>query len=147
MHWLSDAAAKAGMKGAAMLIVPQGTTATDVWEVVARALGVTPSELAIKVAEVLRMKVARIDAADPKAGRLIPERLARKFGVFPLSEDDRQLVVAAHDPQNYDAEQQLGFASGRRVVFELAPPHSVVQAINVGYASDKSVDAVLTHLE
>src|SRR5690348_15234607 len=142
MHWLTDAATKAGLKGAATLVVPSGTSASDSWEVVARALGVTPSELAVKIAPTLHLKVARIDAADPKATRLVPEKLARKFGVFPVSEDDRQMVVAAHDPHNYDAEQQLAFASGRRVVFELAPPHAVVQAINVGYANDKSVDAV-----
>jgi type IV pilus assembly protein PilB len=146
MHWLTDAAAKAGLKGAATLPVPPGTSSTDAWEIVARALGTTPSELAGKVAEARRMKLAQLSTADPKAIRLIPEKLARRFGAFPMREDDRQIFVATYDPDNYEADQQIGFASGRRVVFELAPPHSVTQAINVGYSSDKSVDAVLTHL-
>jgi type IV pilus assembly protein PilB len=147
MHWLTDAAAKAGLKGAATLPVPPGTTAADAWEVVSRALGLTPTELASKVADARRLKVAQISAADGKATRLIPEKLARRFGVFPMREDDRQIVVASYDPDNFEADQQIGFASGRRVVFELAPPHAVIQAINVGYSNDKSVDAVLTHLE
>ncbi len=147
MHWLTDAAAKAGLKAATTLLLPAGTSAADAWEVVARALGLTPSELAGKVADARRMKLARLSTADSKAMRLVPEKLARKFGVFPVRDDDRQVIVATYDPDNYEADQQISFASGRRVVFELAPPHAVIQAINVGYAQDKSVDAVLTRLE
>jgi type II secretory ATPase GspE/PulE/Tfp pilus assembly ATPase PilB-like protein/CheY-like chemotaxis protein len=147
MHWLTDAAAKAGLRAAANLPVPKGTSAADAWEIVARALGVTPTDLATKVAEVRRMKVATLGEADANALRLVPEKLARKFGVYPIREDDRQLFVASSDPDNFEADQQLAFASGRRVMFELSPPHAVAQAINVGYSNDKSVDAVLTHLE
>jgi type IV pilus assembly protein PilB len=147
MHWLTDAAGKAGLKGAATLPLPPGTSSADAWEIVSRALGITPSELTGKVADARRLKVANISAADAKATRLVPEKLARKFGVFPLREDDHTLAVASYDPDNFEADQQLAFAAGRRIVFELSPPHAVLQAINIGYASDKSVDAVLTHLE
>src|SRR6185436_12309556 len=138
MHWLTEAAGKAGLKAAATLTLPKGTSAADAWEVVARALGITPSELAAKAAEGRGLKVANLEGAASNAMRLVPERLARRFGAFPLRDDDRQLFVASYDPDNYEADQQLGFASGRRVVFELAPPHAVLQAINIGYANDKS---------
>jgi CheY-like chemotaxis protein len=80
---------------------------------------------------------ANLSAADPKAARLLPEELARRFNVFPLREDDRQLVVATADPSNLECEQSVAFASGRRVVFELAAPQAIAQAINAAYVSDR----------
>jgi hypothetical protein len=50
MHWLGDAATRAGFKGATSLLIPPGTAISDAWEIGARALGVTPSELASRLA-------------------------------------------------------------------------------------------------
>src|SRR4051812_11057478 len=98
MHWLGDAAARAGFKGASTLLVPPGTPVSDAWEIAARALGVTPSELASRLAPAVRLRHADVLNADVKATRLVPEKLARRFNVFPVREDDRQLIVATADP-------------------------------------------------
>jgi hypothetical protein len=48
--------------------------------------------------------------------------VARQYSIFPLKENDRHLFVATSDPTNFAAEQALGFISGRKAVFEVAPP-------------------------
>jgi len=85
--------------------------------------------------------------ADAKSMRLVPERLARKYTVYPLRDDDRKIVVATADPNNIECEQALAFAAGRRVVFELADAHLVSEAIDKGYAGDRSVDLLLSNLD
>jgi type II secretory ATPase GspE/PulE/Tfp pilus assembly ATPase PilB-like protein/CheY-like chemotaxis protein len=146
-HWLGDAAARAGLKGSSALLIPSGASSMDAWEIGARAFSTTPTELASRLAPSLGIRAANFDAADPTALRLVPERLARKYGVYPLRDGDREIVVATSDPQNIECEQALAFAAGRRVVFEVAPPHLVNQAINSGYAADRSVDALAAHLD
>jgi putative two-component system response regulator len=41
MHWLTDAAKKAGLNGAGTLLIPLGSTPVDAWEITARTLGVS----------------------------------------------------------------------------------------------------------
>ena len=147
MHWLGEAASRAGLKGGSGLSIPPGTPVSEAWEIAARATGVTPSELAGKVAPAISVAAANFTMGDPHAVRLLPEKIARRYNVFPLREDDRQLVVATSDPTNLDAEQAVGFAAGRRVVFELAPPHAISSAIATAYSSDGISEALLSEMD
>jgi CheY-like chemotaxis protein len=45
MHWLGEAAARAGIKGATTLLIPSGTTTIEAWEIGARGLNTSPIEL------------------------------------------------------------------------------------------------------
>jgi type II secretory ATPase GspE/PulE/Tfp pilus assembly ATPase PilB-like protein/CheY-like chemotaxis protein len=147
MHWLGDAAVRAGLKGAGTLVIPGGTSVPDAWEMGARNLGTTPQEFAAAIAPAFRLQAANFQTADGKSTRLIPEKLARRFNVFPLRDDDRHLFVATADPGNIECEQHTGFASGRRITFELAPPHLITQAINRAYVSERGVDVMLSQLD
>lgn len=147
MHWLVNAATRAGLAGTNPATVTQGTPLAKAWEQVARDLRIEQDALAAKVAPVLRMKLADFDAADPKAKRLLPEKVARRYGVTALRETDRELFVASGDPNNYEAEQDLGFASGRRVVFELASPAAIDRALNLAYSTDGLVESLLNNAD
>jgi type IV pilus assembly protein PilB len=147
MHWLSTAATRADMKGAGTLLIPSGTSVADAWEMSARSLGTTPSELASRLAPTIRLRAADLTHVESNSARLIPEKLARKYGVVPMRESDREITVATSDPENFECEQAVGFASGRRVVFELAPPHLVAQAINRAYTSERAMDTALSNLD
>jgi type II secretory ATPase GspE/PulE/Tfp pilus assembly ATPase PilB-like protein/ActR/RegA family two-component response regulator len=103
----------------------------------------TEVALATRIAPALRMRLADFASAEPKAKRLLPERVARMHGVYALRETDRELFVAASDPNNYDAERDVAFASGRRVVFELAPPTVIEHALNGAYSADRIVETLL----
>src|SRR5688572_16418997 len=146
MHWLGDAASRAGLKGATTLLIPNGITATEAWEIGARALSTTTTDLAARLAPSVGILAATLTTAEPKSVRLVPEKLARRYNVFPIRDNDRQLVVATADPHNIECEQALAFAAGRRIVFELCSPQLITQAINRSYSTDRSVDGVLSHL-
>lgn len=54
-------------------------------------------------------------AVEPEAIELIPERLAEKLRILPISVDRKVLHVAMADPLNLDAISELRFASDRHV--------------------------------
>ncbi len=143
MHWLANAALRAGIPAAKNASVPGTTAIPAVWEQLAREFRLTESALAAAVAPVLRIPLADFERVDAKAARLVPEKLARKHGVYALRETDRELVVASSDPQDYEAERDLGFASGRRIVFELAAPSTIREHLAGGYSADRVVENLL----
>ncbi|HVZ79022.1 MAG TPA: ATPase, T2SS/T4P/T4SS family, partial [Gemmatimonadaceae bacterium] len=147
MHWLVAAAQRAQIAGAAQLQVARGATLNDAWDSVARALGLSSRELAQRIAPGMRLAVADLEAGEPRALKLIPEKIARKHHVYPLREDDRTIVVATADPTDLGTEQALEFAAGRRVTFQLAPPGAIAEAINAGYSPDRAVERLLTTVD
>jgi type II secretory ATPase GspE/PulE/Tfp pilus assembly ATPase PilB-like protein/CheY-like chemotaxis protein len=72
--------------------------------------------------------------------------VATRYQVFPISGDDRTLVVATADPTDLNAEQAIGFACGRSVQFAIAPPDQVAKAITSRYAPDRAVEELLSGL-
>jgi hypothetical protein len=83
MHWLGEAASRAGLKGGSTLLIPIGTSTTEAWELGARAFGISPSELANKLAPAVSLFPANFKKGDQRAARLIPEKTARRFTVEP----------------------------------------------------------------
>ena len=143
MHWLANAALRAGIPAAKTASIPATAELSAVWEQLAREFRMTESALAAKVAGVLRIPLADFDRVDAKASRLVPEKLARKHSVYALRETDRELVVASSDPQDYEAERDLGFASGRRIAFELAAPSTIREHLVGSYSADRIVENLL----
>ena len=143
LHWLVRIAERAGYSDKNRPTLPIGISAQEAWTDVAKSYGITDPQLADLVAEYFRLEVADINRADPNAALLIPETMARKHHVFPLSEDDRQLVVATCDPTNVEAERALGFSTGRTPLFQVAPPRVIQDALDQRFSPEKAVDALL----
>ncbi|MGD0483232.1 MAG: ATPase, T2SS/T4P/T4SS family [Gemmatimonadales bacterium] len=139
-HWLVGVVEKAGHLCPSP---PEGAGMAEVWRTVASACHVSLDDLAKLVARHFRLDVADLGSAEPAAAKLVPEKVARQFLVFPIREDDRRLVVATADPSNYEAEQMLGFASSRTPTFVVALPEALESAINAQYAPDRSVESIL----
>jgi len=145
-HWLSDVAEAAGLAG---LRLPTRATFPQIraaWAEVARTSRVTEEELARRVAAHFRLKVAQLDTAEPQCARLLPEELARKYGVLPMQASDQVIVVATCDPVSMEAEQDIQFLSGRQPVFQVAAPGPLLEALDRAYAREKIVDFVLQTL-
>jgi type IV pilus assembly protein PilB len=148
MHWLTRAAARAGIQGAEAISLPPDTTLPDAWEIVARTLGMTQMDLAQRIAPAFGLEVASIEMADPMARLVLPEQMARRFQVLPLSADDRSVVVASGDPTNLDLEQALSFATGRRASLRLAPPSAIEEAFLTGYQEgERAIDGLLERVD
>src|SRR3954470_20117201 len=140
MHWLAAAATRAGLKGADVLVLPGDISLIDSWEIASRTLGVSAADLASSLAPAFGLSEADFGKSEPRARALLPERIARKYHVFPLREDDRHLVVATADPTNIEVEHAIGFAAGRRPIFELATPAAIDEALFASYSSDRQMD-------
>src|SRR5213082_333381 len=142
-HWLVDLAIQAGLPGSDSTVVDPGASLPDAWTAVGRAAGVSDADLASRVAARHRLAVANLEAAEPAALTLVPEKTARRYLVYPLRATDRQLVVAMANPGDLDAEQALGFASGRAIVCEIAPPAAIQEAIDRRYAPDRLLERMI----
>jgi type IV pilus assembly protein PilB len=147
MHWLAVAATRAGLKGADALVIPGDSSLLDTWEIASRALGMTPTELAHAIAPVYGLPLADFEKSEPRALSNLPERIARKYHVFPIREDERNLVVATSDPTNIEVEHAIGFAAGRRPIFELAAPARIEEALFQAFNADSAMDQLLSSVD
>ena len=141
--FLVNAARRAKLPGAESLTVLPGTPAPESWAEVARLTGTTPEKLATHVAQSLKLNVADLSAIEPKALRLLPEKLARRYHVIPLRETDRHITVATANPDDLAVEQAVSFAAGRAVIFEIASPAAIAEALDATYAKPEDVSSVL----
>ena len=146
-HWMQKVIQGAGLDGAQDLELESGLDVAEVWRLAEEAVGLEGAELAKIVAAHFRLKVADLSTAEARALKLVPQDLAQRFNVFPLREDYRNLVVATSDPTDLDAEQALGFASGRAPVFEVASPDDLDREIEAGYSPDRVLEALVSTVD
>jgi type II secretory ATPase GspE/PulE/Tfp pilus assembly ATPase PilB-like protein len=142
-HWLITVAKAAGVREAGDLSTSASLPIDDAWSAVADACRLSDDALTRLVAAHFRLGVADLDVSDPDLVQRIPERIARKYGVLPLREDNGHLVIATSDPMDHDAEQALRFASRKRPIFEVVAPGLLRSLINTRYSSDRMVEMLL----
>ncbi|MBI2403180.1 MAG: Flp pilus assembly complex ATPase component TadA [Gemmatimonadetes bacterium] len=138
-HWLVRVMETAGVSCAAGVDVAPATPAVEAWKAVLGGCTASEEELAQHIAAHFKLAVADLEHAQPTALRLIPEKVARRYWIYPLRQDDRHLYVATIDPTAFDVEQAVGFASGRTPIFEIAGPAALSEAIDLGYTPDKVI--------
>jgi type II secretory ATPase GspE/PulE/Tfp pilus assembly ATPase PilB-like protein/ActR/RegA family two-component response regulator len=146
-HWLVHVLRRAGVEGADELALDPGVPAAEAWMTACEVTGLAQDSLARHVADYFRLKVAALESGEPTALKLVPEKVARQYSVFPLREDDRHMTVATSDPTNFAAEQALGFISGRKAVFEVAPPPYILDALNTHYSADGVIESLLSRVD
>jgi type II secretory ATPase GspE/PulE/Tfp pilus assembly ATPase PilB-like protein/ActR/RegA family two-component response regulator len=139
--------ARAGFAGAANFSIPADASIEEVWLAATESCGIDPDELAAAVATSFRTEVADFEDAAPTAVKLIPGSTARKYRIFPLKDRDRHLIVATSDPTDMEAEQEVGFASGRAPVLHIAPPVALLNAIDAQYSPDRAAETLLAGVD
>ncbi|MGD0964690.1 MAG: hypothetical protein ABSA57_12415, partial [Candidatus Acidiferrales bacterium] len=143
VHWLLDIARADGIVGSEEPSIDATTRIEDAWRIVAGSGGITQAQLAKSVGVHFHLAIADFATSQPRASDLIPEKLARERLVFPLRETDHQLVVATANPNDIEAEDLITFASGRRVMLEIAPPVSIQKALDERYVPDRDIERLL----
>jgi hypothetical protein len=78
--------------------MPDLATLRNAWAAVVRACKVPEERFIERVAGHFRIGVADLSTWDPQAVRLIPEAVARKYGVLAISFTNTNVVVATSDP-------------------------------------------------
>lgn len=87
------------------------------------------------------LELTDLDTVTPSAlaVRLIPEKVARRHGILPISQDNRTLTYAVTCPYHDEAERDVSFVSGRQRVPCSRCLHSLVwRSIVVTQATTKS---------
>ena len=72
-------------------------------------------------------------ALEPEVVKLVPEEVARQYGVIASQRSGRKLVVATADPLNVMALDDLRRATGLDVDFRIGPASAIQEAIEKTY--------------
>jgi type II secretory ATPase GspE/PulE/Tfp pilus assembly ATPase PilB-like protein/CheY-like chemotaxis protein len=132
-HWLKDVAGYAGLD-IELPRRPEIGQVRTAWPKVAEACRLSDERFTQRVAEHFRIGVADANTYDPQAVKLIPEAVARRYGILPLSSTEGSIVVATSDPTNRSAHKEIVAASGRQPVFMMASPSNLGTALERAYA-------------
>lgn len=146
-HWMATAVKRVGLEGADRLVLAPQASVHEAWSKACRACELEPMELASAIASAFSMDTVDIAVAEPTAARLLSGSIARKFCVFPVRDENRYLVVATPNPTDLNADQEVGFTSGRMARFVVAPPSLITDAIESTYSDDLTAAAMLARLE
>ena len=73
----------------------------------------------------------------------VPEKLAHKFGILPLSISESFLDIATANPYDIDCEKTLAFATARTVRMSLASPKRIMERIEEVYSPVERVSKLL----
>ena len=146
-HWIADVADRLGIDNHESLPLDAQAPVEEAWATACQVHQITEEALADRVAAHFRLAVAHLASAEPRALKLVPEAVARRYHILPLRENDRQITVATSNPVDIELEQTLGFASGRSPIFEVAPPNALGKAIDAAYSPDRMVETLLSRVD
>jgi len=113
------------------------------WEAAIRGGSIADDAVLDALAKRFRMKIANLATATSQACELVPESLARKYRIVPLSASDSALDIATADPHDLDCERTLAFATGRTVRMQLAAPAAIATRIDELYQPENAVEKIL----
>lgn len=120
----------------------------NVWQSAVQAGLVSDEQILHAVAQRAHMSIAERDlATTQQAHQSIPEHVARRYSIVPLSVSDSTLRIATGNPYDFDCEQALGFFAGRRVEMALASPSRIAERIDELYQTNSSSKNGLTFSE
>lgn len=132
-NWMVAVAEAAEVAGAPDLDGASADHLVRAWNLVCRTANVGEDDLAGSIAREAGLKVAKLDARDPRAEVLLPAEVAHRRTVLPLACTDRDVTVATSNPLSQEARREVEWLTGRKVRFEIATPMSLKDAILAGY--------------
>ena len=113
------------------------------WETTIQRGLLTDDEILTALASRFRMKIANTAAVSSEARDAVPESLARKYQILPLTLSDSALEIATANPHDLDAERTLAFATGRTVKMSLASPIQILKRIDEVYRPEDVFEKIL----
>lgn len=131
----------------AQVAVLRSQPVESLWDEVVRRSFLTAEEVAQAVADRFRMRVADLSSVSQQARELVPESLARRYRILPLSISDSVLEIATSDPLDLDCERTLAFALGRTVRMSIAPPRRIGERIDEVYRPENVIEKILENVQ
>ena len=106
----------------------------DAWHQLTNVLMVSDDEMAGAVAKHYGIEIADLASAKPFVTRLVPETMARKYRLLPLSEDGSNLTIAVCNPFDEEALEQVKAVSARNIIAQVASPVAIDDFITANYS-------------
>jgi type II secretory ATPase GspE/PulE/Tfp pilus assembly ATPase PilB-like protein/CheY-like chemotaxis protein len=94
-----------------------------------------------------RLKLADVSQSVHTARDLVPEQVARRYQILPLTVSDSALEIATANPFDIDCEKTLAFATGREVRIQLASPRMIRDKIDEYYKPENVLDQLLEGMD
>lgn len=136
-----------GLLSPEQLAVLKSQPVESLWDEVVDRKFVTDDAVVKAVAERFRMKVADLGNVSQQARELVPEMLARRYRILPLSISDSMIEIATSNPLDLDCERALEFALGRTVRMAIATPRRILDRIDEVYRPEDLFEKILENVQ
>ncbi|MEP6507051.1 MAG: ATPase, T2SS/T4P/T4SS family, partial [Gemmatimonadales bacterium] len=122
----------------------------SIWSAAIRLNLASEDDLLAAVSRRSRVSIAGSLEVSPEAKKVLPERIARKYHVLPLSADTSSIEIATANPYDIDCERTIAFMCGRTVRMSLASPIVIAERMAEVYdgvrrtrrSSDRGFDTI-----
>jgi type II secretory ATPase GspE/PulE/Tfp pilus assembly ATPase PilB-like protein/CheY-like chemotaxis protein len=119
----------------------------SLWDAVVELGLSTDEELLGSLSTRFRLKLADLSQSDRTARDLVPEGVARRYQILPITVTDSTLDIATASPFDIDCEKTLAFATGREVRSLLASPRSIRDKIEEYYKPETVLEQLLEGMD
>ncbi len=85
------------------------------------------------------IEVIKITSSEIDLSILVPEKLARKYNLFPMELNEDSLIIGIEE-ENIYAIQDLKLVTGKNVIFKIVPRKEVLENIELCYGNLIDVD-------
>jgi type II secretory ATPase GspE/PulE/Tfp pilus assembly ATPase PilB-like protein/8-oxo-dGTP pyrophosphatase MutT (NUDIX family) len=116
---------------------------TSYWQTAVTEGLLTDDDIVGAVSSHTRVPIASDLLVSSSALDKVPERLARRFTILPLSVSETTLEIATSNPYDLDCENTLAFATSRRVRMLLAAPNRIQERIEEVYAPVERINTLI----
>ncbi len=109
---------------------------------------ITPQQLAFFTSLQLRVPFVNLKKAgvQPHAVALVPESIARKYGVIPVDTTDGTVVVAMEDPRDIQAIEDLAALTRKKVEPVLSTSQDIQEMIDINYRVGGEIEEQLSQI-
>jgi general secretion pathway protein E len=109
---------------------------------------VTPQQLAFFTSLQLQVPFVNLKKEEirPNAVALIPEVVARKYGIIPIDVTDNTLVIAMEDPRDIQAMEELAALTRKRIEPVLSTSQDIQEMIDITYRVGGEIEKQLSQI-
>ncbi len=144
--WLGPYLVEAGIVPAERVSVLASMRNQRMWRSVVETGLATDAVICAELARRFRVPIADLSTAEARATAVLPEVAARKYHVVAIAMDEKSVRIATADPRDMNAEQELGFLTGRDVTLEVASPSAISEKLDEFYRPENSINRLLLGL-
>lgn len=109
---------------------------------------ITPQQLAFFTSLQLGIPFVNLkkEGVRPHALKLIPESIARKYGVIPVDTTDNTIVIAMEDPRDIEAIEDLAAVTKKRVEPVISTAQDIQEMIDLNYRVGGEIEEQLSQI-